>query len=185
MKSTFVLLAMTVLVGVALAGTFSSSMDVDTYVDADHPDDSFAGEDTLWASSAGGEPVKMVFLGFVNNFGNVGLMSPNEVQSATLKLTVSQVENPGAIRAYVLHGVTLPTLTWNDQDKYEPEPEVTFEVEEAGEVQIDATDLVRKAVDICTEGCPFSIVLVAEDDASVGFASMESSGAKAELKYTV
>ncbi|NYT01559.1 MAG: DNRLRE domain-containing protein [Methanosarcinales archaeon] len=176
---------MTVLVGVALAGTFSSGLEEDTYLDADSPDDTFAGEDTLWASSAGAEQTRVAFLGFKNNFGNVGLMSPSDVQSATMTLTVTEVESPGEIKAYVFHGATLPTLTWNDQEKYEPEPEVSFEVEETGEIQIDATELVRKAVDICTEGCPFSIVLVAEDDVSVGFASMESSEAQAVLKYTV
>ena len=37
------------------------------------------------------------------------------------------------------------------------------------------TSIIQKAVETCTEGCPYSIILVAEDDASVGFTSSEAS----------
>jgi hypothetical protein len=34
---------------------------------------------------------------------------------------------------------------------------------------MDATPLIKMAVKTCTEGCPYSIVLVADDGASIGF----------------
>ena len=38
--------------------------------------------------------------------------------------------------------------------------------------------MIKKAVEVCTEGCPYSIVLVAQDGASVGFTSAEASAEK-------
>jgi hypothetical protein len=37
------------------------------------------------------------------------------------------------------------------------------------------TSIIKKAVETCTEGCPYTIVLVAEGDASVEFTSSEAS----------
>ena len=43
---------------------------------------------------------------------------------------------------------------------------------------------MKKAAVECSEGCPFSVVLVAEDDASISFASLEGSeDERAGLQY--
>jgi hypothetical protein len=43
---------------------------------------------------------------------------------------------------------------------------------------------VKKAAVECSEGCPFSVVLVADEDASISFASQEGSEEeKAVLQY--
>jgi hypothetical protein len=43
---------------------------------------------------------------------------------------------------------------------------------------------VKKAAVKCSEFCPFSVVLVAEDDASIAFTSMDGSAEeKAVLQY--
>ena len=49
----FLLLAAT-----AAAGSFKAEMDVDTYVDANNANQSFADSDLLWAASQDGKPDK-------------------------------------------------------------------------------------------------------------------------------
>jgi hypothetical protein len=171
------------LLGSALAGEFSSKLAMDTYVDKANPEKSFGEEGTLWATSFDGAPEKITYLGFRNNFGTVGVTNPQEVHQASLKLQVTEVETPGTITAYFLHGATLDTITWMDQLEYDENTSSQIDVKEEGELVLDATDIVKKAVETCAEGCDFSIVLVAEDNASIGFASQET-GQEAELKYT-
>ena len=44
-----------------------------------------------------------------------------------------------------------------------------------GSYTLDVTDIIKKAIESCTETCPYTIALVAEDGASVEFASREAS----------
>lgn len=186
MRHLYALIGLLVLLtaATAAAGSFKVVMDVDTYVDADDANESFSEDDTLWATSLEGEPVKEVYLSFVNNFGTVGLFSPNDVESATLKLFVTDVEEPGEITAYLIHGATFDTVTWYDRPEYGTNASSSLNVDDVGEYTLDVGDLIKEAVETCVEGCPYSIVLIAEDDASVGFASSESSEDEPELEFT-
>lgn len=169
----------------AAAESITAKMDVDTYVDSEDANESFSDEETLWATSVDGEPVSEVYLSFVNEFavGDEAIFSPDEVESADLKLYVTEVEEPGEITAYLVHGATLDTVTWDDKPEYATNVTASFDVEDVGEYTVDVTELIKEAVETCVEGCPYSIVLVAEDNASVAFASMESSEDEAELEY--
>jgi hypothetical protein len=167
----------------AAAGSFTAEMDVDTYVDADDANESFSEEEALWATSVDGEPVKEVYLSFVNNFGTVGIFSPDDIESADLKLYATEVEEPGEVTAYLVHGATFDTVAWDDKPEYGTNVSASIDVGDVGEYTVDITTLIEEAVETCVEGCPYSIVLVAEDNASVAFASMESSEDAAELEY--
>ncbi len=80
----------------AAAGDFKVQMDVATYVDSANANANFSvNNDTLWAASADGKPVKEVYLSFVNNFGTVGVFNPDTVTSATLKLSAKNVDQAG------------------------------------------------------------------------------------------
>ena len=92
------------LVATASAGSFKANMDVDTYVDANNANDSFSESDTLWAASEDGQPAKEVYLSFVNLFGSENIFKPEQIQSATLTLNVSNVETAGEIKAGTLLG---------------------------------------------------------------------------------
>lgn len=179
------IIGLMVLLGAAsAAGHFTLKLDVDTYIDSANANKSFSDEKVLWATSSDGKPTKETYLGFVNSFGTAGTFSPNDVASATLKIHVAEVEKPGKVSAYFLHGPTLESLTWNDRPEYDNSTRVTFDVSKEGDYTLNATGIVRKAVESCTEGCPFSIVLATDDGASVGFSSSKDSGAnKAELTY--
>lgn len=174
---------MLILASCASAGSFRAEMDVDTYMDEGNADLSFDEEDILWATSVAGEPEKEVYLSFINNFGPVGLFSPDQVKSAALTIYASDVEIPGEIKAYLAKEATLPGVAWVDKPEYMSDISVSQEITEEGEYTIDVTPLIKKAVDICVDGCPYSIVLVAQGDASIGFASMESSEDGTSLEY--
>jgi hypothetical protein len=180
--SIFLLLAAS-----AAAGSFSAEMDVDTYVDANNANQSFADSDLLWAASAGGQPSKEVYLSFINLLGAQGFSMPDQVTSATLTLDVAQVDKPGKIRAYFLHGATLAPANWYTKGDYDAGTSSSpVEIDQVGSCTLDVTPIIKKAVESCTEDCPYSIVLVAEDDASVAFASSEaSSGDKPVLEYAM
>ncbi len=167
----------------AAAGSYTAKMDVDTYVDSEDANESFGDEEALWATSVDGEPVREVYLSFVNNFGTEGIFSPDDIESADLKLYVTEVEEPGEITAYLVHGATFDTVAWDDKPEYATNVTASFDVEDVGEYTVDITELIKEAVETCVEGCPYSVVLVAEDNASVAFASMESSEDAAELEY--
>ena len=68
----FLLLAAT-----AAAGSFKAEMDVDTYVDADNANQSFADSDLLWAASHEWKLNKQVYLSFINLFGTQGIFKPD------------------------------------------------------------------------------------------------------------
>jgi hypothetical protein len=167
----FLLLAAT-----AAAGSFKAEMDVDTYVDANNANQSFADSDLLWAASQGKEPKALVYLSFINLFGSQGVFKPEQIASATLTLDAAKVDKPGKITAYFLHGATLDTMTWHDKLDYDADVfSSPMDVEKAGSYTLDVTMIIKKAVEACTEGCPYSIVLVAEDGAFVAFTSSEAS----------
>jgi hypothetical protein len=167
----------------ASAGSFKAQMDVDTYVDSNKGNESFSDNETLWAASENGTPDRIVYLSFINLFGSEGIYKSDAISSATLTLEATNVEKPGKIVAYFLHGATLDTATWNDKEDYDSSVSASVQVDKEGSYELDATPLIKKAVETCTEGCPYSLVLVAEDGTSVGFASSENSGQGPSLEY--
>jgi len=184
LRSSYALIGLLLLLAAsAEAGSFKANTDVETYVDANYIDQSFSDNETLWASSEDGKSVQEVYLSFVNLFGSQGIFKPEQIQSATLALDAVQVKEPGEIRAYLVHGATFDTATWNDKPIQWRRLCVCGD-QQRGQLTIDVTPLIKKAVEICTEGCPYSIALVAEDGASVGFASSRaSSGSRPVLEY--
>ena len=167
----FLLLAAT-----SAAGSFKAEMDVDTYVDAESANQSFDDSDLLWATSIGKEPTKEVYLSFINLFGSQGVFKPEQIASATLTLDVTQVDKPGKVKAYFLHGATLDAANWYDKTDYDAEVSSSpVNVEKVESYTLDVTSIIKKAVETCTEGCPYSIVIVAEDDASLAFTSSKAS----------
>lgn len=179
--SIFLLLAAT-----AAAGSFTAEMDVDTYVDSDNANQSFADSDLLWAASVDGASNKEVYLSFVNLLGSQGIFKPEQVTDAILTVEAVKVDKPGKITAYFLHGAVLDTADWYTKDDYDADvSSSSVEVDGEGSYELDVTPIIKKAVETCAEGCPYTIVLVAEDDASVAFASNESSdGDKPNLEYS-
>ena len=166
----FLLLAAT-----AAAGSFTAEMDVDTYVDADQANLSFTNNSLLWAASSGAEPTKLVYLSVINMFGAQGIFKPEQIASATLTLDAAKVDKPGNVKAYFLQGPTLET-TWYDKKDYNATVYSSpVNVDKAGSYTWDVTDIIKKAVETCVDGCGYSIIMVAEDDASVAFTSSEAS----------
>jgi hypothetical protein len=166
------------LASTAAAGSFKAPMDVDTYVDANNATASFSDNDTLWASSEDGKSTKEVYLSFVNLFGSQGFFTPENVQSATLTVDISKVEKAGEIKAYFVHGATFETATWNGKPEYNSDVSASVEVKKEGSYTIDVTPLIKMAVKTCNDECPYSIALVAQDGASVGFTSARASAEK-------
>ncbi|MDQ1262851.1 MAG: hypothetical protein QG575_2032, partial [Euryarchaeota archaeon] len=163
----FLLLAAT-----AVAGSFTAKMDVETYVDANNANQSFADSDLLWAATQGNEPEKLVYLSVINTFGSQGVFKPEQIAAATLTLDATLVDKPGKVKAYYKHGETFGITTWYDKADYDSEVfSPSLNIDKEGSYTLDVTSIVKKAVETCTEGCGYSIVIVAEDDAAVGFAS--------------
>jgi hypothetical protein len=165
----------------AAAGNFKVQLDVATYVDAANANASFSENDTFWAASVEGKPVKEAYLSFVNNFGTVGVFNPDKVSSATLKLIAKNVDKPGMIKAYFVHGATMETATWKDKPEYNTNVSASLDVQKMDEYTMDVTPLIKEAVKTCTEGCPYSLVLVADDNATIGFSKDTQ---KPSLDYT-
>jgi hypothetical protein len=164
------------LAATATAGSFKAEMDVETYVDANNSSQSFADSDLLWAASQNGNSTKQVYLSVINMFGTQGIFKPEQIASAMLTLDVAQVDKPGKITAYYLHGETLDTTTWDDKMDYSADvSSSSVNVDKEGSYTWDITPIVKKAVETCTEGCGYSVVLVAENNSSVAFASSEAS----------
>ena len=167
----FLLLAAT-----SAAGSFKAEMDVDTYVDANNANQSFEDSDLLWATSQGGAPKALVYLSFINLFGSQGVFKPEQIASATLTLDAAKVDKPGKVKAYFLRGATLEATNWYDKTDYDAEVSSSpVNVEKVESYTLDVTSIIKKAVETCTEGCPYSIVIVAEDDASLAFTSSKAS----------
>lgn len=164
---------------IACAGTFSPSLQVDTYTDASHTNESFGDKDTLWIASEKGSPVRIAYLTFT------GMNVPPEmIDSGSLKIYVKEVERPGKVSLYLFDKAVLDTATWADK----PEPGTgavgALDIQSSGWQTCDATVLVRNAAVECSQACPFSIALVGEGDVSIAIASVESTpAAKAALQY--
>lgn len=185
LRRLYVLVGLLVLLaaGPASAGKFTVEMPLDTYIDAEDASESFSEEETLWATSAEGEPIRIIYLNFNNNFGTVGVFSPDQVESAQLKIYASDVEVPGEMDIYFSEG-SIIDIDWDNMLEYETNESVSLEVDEEGEYSVDVTPLIKRAREACPEDCGYSLVLVAKDDASVGFASSESSEDEPELEFT-
>ena len=188
MRSLFVtgcvLMCAVLLMGAASAG-FTTKLTEDVYVDADRADDNYGLGTTLWVSSDDGDPVKITYLKFMNNLENVGVESGDDIESASLKIYVTDVETEGDIIVYFSEeNFFEETVTWSDELEYLDDATATLHIDEEGWCTFDATEIMKMAADECLT-CPFAIVLVAEDDASISFASKEESdGNEAVLDYT-
>jgi hypothetical protein len=171
--------ALLLLAAAGSAGSFVVEMDVDTYVNSIEEDESYSDSDLLWVSSQDDDDASIneTYLSYVNLFGSQGIFNPDQIKSATLTLNVARVDDEGEIKAYFLEGATLNTLTWKDKAEYDLDVSSdSVEIDEAEDViELDVTPIIKKAVEVCAEGCPYSIVLVGEDDVSVAFVSSEAS----------
>jgi hypothetical protein len=170
----------------AAAGSFTANMDVNTYVNANNVNQSYEGSSLLWVTSVNGSPVNETYLSFVNLFGSQSIFNSGQIKSATLTLNAAKVNKTGMVTAYFLHGATFDNANWNDKGEYDTNVTSTpVAIEKEGNYVLDVTPIIRKAVETCTEGCPYTIVLVAEDEASVGFTSSKASSEnKPTLEYT-
>jgi hypothetical protein len=179
MKSILALVFALFLIGIAGAGKFAPALQMDTYTDAGNKEQSFGSENTLWVSSQNGQPEKIAYLAFA---GMTTL--PQQISSGSLKMYVKEIERPGKVSIYLYNQAAMDIITWADQPEYDPGVVGNLEIQETGWQTWDATDFVKKAALECSEGCPFSVILVAEGDASISFASLEGSGEeKAVLVY--
>ncbi len=145
--------ALLLLAAACSAGSFEAKIDVDTYVNSIEEEESYGDSDLLWVSSQ------------------------DDDDDDALTLNVARVDDEGEIKAYFLEGATLNTLTWKDKAEYDLDVSSdSVEIDEAEDViELDVTPIIKKAVEVCAEGCPYSIVLVGEDDVSVAFVSSEAS----------
>ena len=75
----------------------------------------------------------------------------------------------------------METATWKDKPEYNTNISASLDVQKADEYSMDVTPLIKEAVKTCTEGCPYSLVLVAGDNASLGFSKDTQ---KPSLDYT-
>ena len=103
MRYLYALMGMLLLLAAtATAGSFKAEMDVETYVDANNTNQSFADSDLLWAASQDGNSTKQVYLSVINMFGTQGIFKPEQIASATLTLDAAQVDKPGKITGLLL-----------------------------------------------------------------------------------
>ena len=171
--------ALLLLAAACSAGSFEAKIDVDTYVNSIEEEESYGDSDLLWVSSQDDDDASIneTYLSYENLFGSQGIFNPDQIKSATLTLNVARVDDEGEIKAYFLEGATLNTLTWKDKAEYDLDVSSdSVEIDEAEDVfELDVTPIIKKAVEACAEGCPYTIVLVGEDDVSVAFVSSEAS----------
>lgn len=178
-KAIISLACIAMLAGCAGGAKISPELQMDTYTDAENADQSFGEDSMIWVTTQSGQPVKIAYLSFA---GMTTL--PQQISSASLKMYVREIKRPGKVSMYLYDNSAMDTITWADQPEYDPEAVGTLDIQEIGWQTWDATDFVKKAAVECSEGCPFSVVLVAEGDASISFASMEgSTEEKAVLQY--
>lgn len=193
MKYTFklgcALACAVLLVGATFAISWSSEKMLigDSYIDKGAEDDNFGTEEILWVSSEEDEPVMESWLYFDTNIMKeaLGIESSDDVASATLKIYAKEVEAEGEVELHFYNeGFFEDDIVWDGKPDYDEEVDGVKEVDEEGWYEFDATNVVKKAIEECPD-CPFSVVLVAEGDASVGFASKEDAdGNMPVLKVT-
>jgi hypothetical protein len=165
------------LVGATFAMSWSSPKMLigDSYIDKGAEEDNFGTDETLWVSSEEDEPVMESWLYFdtILMKENLGIESSDEVDSATLKIYAKDVDAAGEVELHFYNeGFFEDTIVWEGKPDYDEEVDDVKEVDEEGWYEFDATETVKKAIDECPD-CPFSAVLMAKGDASVGFASKE------------
>jgi len=178
-KAIIALACVAVLVGCAGAAKISPALLTDTYTDAENEDKSFGEDSALWVASENGQPMRIAYLSFA---GMTTL--PQQISSASLKMCVKEVERAGKVSIHLYNQAAMDIITWADQPEYDPEVVGTLDIQGPGLQTWDATAFVKKAAVECSEGCPFSVVLVAEGDASISFASLEGSAEeKPVLQY--
>ena len=178
-KSVCFLACAVLMVGATFAMSWSSDKMLigDSYIDESAEEGNFGTEETLWVSSEEDEPVMESWLYFdtILMKENLGIESSDEVDSAILKIYAKNVDAPGEVELHFYNeGFFEDTIVWEGKPDYDEEADDVKEVDEEGWYEFDATETVKKAIDECTT-CPFSMVLVAKGDASVGFASKEDS----------
>ena len=179
LKAMIVLACIVMLAGSAGAVKISPALQMDTYTDAENADQSFGEESAIWATSQSGEPMKIAYLSFA---GMTTL--PQQVKSASLKMYAKEIERPGRVSLYLYDNAAMDTITWSDQPEYGAEALGSLDIQETGWQTWDATNFMKEAAEKCSEGCPFSLVLVAEGDASISFVSLEGPAEeKAALEY--
>ena len=179
LKAMIVLASIAFLAGSAGAVKISPALQMDTYTDAESADQSFGEDSAIWVASQGGVPAKIAYL----SFGGMTTL-PQQVKSASLKMYAKEIERPGRVSLYLYDNAAMDTITWSDQPEYGAEALGSLDIQETGWQTWDATDFVKKAAEECSEGCPFSLVLVAEGDASISFASLEGAAEEiAVLEY--
>lgn len=201
LKALGILTCIILIMGAASAG-FSPRLTGDTYVVEGDEEESFGIEEELWVASEEGEPVSEIYLSFLGVSGK----SAAEIDSATLEMYATEVDVAGDVGAYFCNSVTFEdTLTWADKPLYDEDAADTVSIgedEEAAEGEEasfdeeseedagrwytwDVTSIVKSAAEEC-QNCGFTIVLVADGDASIEFATKEGvEDHKAVLKYTV
>jgi hypothetical protein len=176
-KSVCFLACAVLMVGATFAMSWSSEsmLTDDSYIVEGVEDSELGTEEILWVSS---DPAMESWLGFETPLmiEALGIESSDDVESATLKVYAKEVEAEGEVELHFYsHGFYEDTIAWDeDKPEYDDEADDVIEVSEEGWYEFDATNVVKKAIDECTT-CPFSVVLVAKGDASVGFASKEDS----------
>ena len=181
LKIACCLAAALLLVGTAFAMTWSSPnmLTDDSYIVRGLEDENFGTEETLWVTSEDDEPMKESWLSFMTPImiDALKIKSLEEISSATLRVYAKEVENPGVVELHFYNsGFFEDTIAWdNDKPEYDDAVDASIDVDEEGWYEFDATSIVKKAFLDCKD-CPFSAVLVAKGDASVGFASKEDSG---------
>ena len=96
----------------------------------------------LWMDTS----TEQIYLSFINLFGSQGIFKPEQIASATLTLDAAQVDEPGKITAYFLHGATLETTTWFDKSDYDAEVSSSpVNVDEEGSYTWDVTDIIKES----------------------------------------
>lgn len=167
------------LVGATFAMSWSSEKMLmgDSYIDKGAEEDNFGTEEILWVSSEEDEPVMESWLYFDTILMKeaLGIESSDEVASATLKIYARNIDAAGEVELHFYNeGFFEDTIVWEGKPDYDEEVDDVIEIDEEGWYEFDATETVKKAIEECPN-CPFSVVLVAKGDASIGFASKEDS----------
>jgi hypothetical protein len=186
LRYLYALVGLSMLLSAAMAtvgayNPFNPTMTVATYVDAGRPNTSLSDEESIWAASSDGKPVKEVFMTFNNTFGAAKIFNPDKVKSATLKINAKSVTTPGTIKAYLNKEPTMKTVTWSDKLDYDSSVSSSQNVQNAGDYSIDVTSIMKQAVKACSESCPYTIVLVADGSASIEFSKGGSQGPTLEF----
>lgn len=186
MRSLCPVMALMLLAGLAHGGSFTLPLKVDTYVDRDDPSSSFGEEGMMRVASISGEPARIGYMLYGNNFDDIGVLTPEQIDSAKLTIYVSEVETGGIVMVYFTNenATALDTWTWSDRVDFDNATYSEIPIGGTGEYTTDATDIVRMARKSCPDVCPFTFVLVADGNTSVAFATKESSQGSAKLEYS-